>query len=279
MPPEENLQNNTELTDEQVTDLYNKIQSPNTNIPDSAPAEPKSWEVAEGVNASEEQLVDYAKKGYEFNQNQESFNKEKQEYDGIVNKYKQIDEFAIQNPEWWDHVQNSYSNREANNDTIDQGNNLPAELSPELQSMQNQLNEVTQFISAQKQEQNKRQIAEEDSLLDAEVNDVREKYDYMDFGKADEKGLTLEQKVLNHAKEIGTGSFRVAFRDYAHDKLIAKAQEVGKENLGKVIEKQTKLGILGNKEKSAMPEFKGGNVKNKSYDDLLKEGLDELGIK
>lgn len=281
---EEAVQNNTELTDEQVNDLYEKINSPSSssNIPDSHDPGPREWELAEGVKASEEDLLNYAKKGYESAQTMEAFNKEKEQFFPVMDKYKQIDEYAIQNPEWWEHVQNSYGNREQSNDTI--GNELTSqdsqqELSPELQAITNQLNEVREFIHSQKSEQERKQMAEDDSLLDAEINSIKEQHAYMDFGTPDEKGVTLEQKVLKHAQEIGTQSFRVAFRDYAHDKLISKAEELGKEAIGKDIQRKTKLGILGSSTKSSSPKLASGYNKKKSYEDLAREAIEELGIK
>jgi hypothetical protein len=280
----EEATNTTELTDEQVNELHDRIMSPKSNdIQMESANTPKTWELAEGVSASEEDLLNYAKKGLEYDKNMQDWDKQKSEFQPLVDKYKQVDEFAIQNPDWWTHVQQAYQNRDqqevAQQETQQETQQLEdANLSPELQTMQNQLNEVVQFINSQKQEQITRQQKEEDSLLDAEINSVRESHPYMDFSTPDEKGFTLEQKVLKHAQEIGTGSFRAAFRDYAHDKLIAKAQEVGKENLGKTIEKQTKLGILGTSSKSET-KMKSSNPKGKSYDDLLKEGLEELGIR
>ena len=275
---EDFAQSNTEMTDEQVNELYDNINSPQSSerqMSNTSGVEAKSWQLADGINANEEDLVNYAKQGYEYNQNKDSFNKEREDFAPILDKYKQIDEYAMQNPEWWQSVQDSYVNREQFGNEEAQIN---TELSPELQSMQQQLNQVTQFIQAQQAQQHQLKTAEEDNLLDGEINDVKEKYGYMDFSSKDEAGLNLESKVLQHAQKNGISSFRVAFRDFAHDKLMAKAQENGKEAIGKDIQKQTKLGILSSGNKSSMSKSSGGYNKSKSYDDLINEAMEEYGI-
>ena len=275
---DEAVSNSTELTDDQVTELYDKVNAPTNNeIPMSAKPEQAAEEkyaIAEGLEVSKDDLMKYARSGHEYQTKMEQFQQQQTELEQSSSRYKEIDEFATGNPEWWDHVQKSYNDREQNNDNIEPD----AGLSPELQAIQGQITEISKFIDAQKSEMEQKQRAEEDSHLESEITQVRDAHPNMDFTTTDETGKTLEQNVLTHAMQIGTSSFRAAFRDLMHERLIAKAAEQGKEALGKDLERKTKLGILGENSTSVLKKSKSYS-KDKSYDDLTQEALEELGIK
>lgn len=266
---------NTEMTDDQVDELYEKLNNPgSSDIPmenqnTEAPQE-KLYELDENTKLNEQQLMELAKKGQ---QNSSAMDPETQE---MLDRYKEVDAYAKENPDWWDHVQNSYGQKDKNDATIQNENELKQdqELSPEISELKNELNQIKQFISAQKETELMARQKEEDALLEAEIDGIKEQYPYLDFKTVDDKGVSLEQKVLKHAQAINTNSFRAAFRDLMHDKIVSKAQETAKESLGRDLQRKTKLGILGTEgEKVKVKSYS----RDKSYEDLVKDALDELG--
>ncbi len=94
----------------------------------------------------------------------------------------------------------------------------------------------------------------------------------------DETGLTLEMRVLNHAQENGINSFRAAFRDFNHEKLVAIAASKAREDATKKRQMDAKNGLLGVSSTPMKGVQSAQNVKNKSYNDLVNEAKAELGI-
>ena len=99
----------------------------------------------------------------------------------------------------------------------------------------------------------------------------------MDLSKADENGATMEFSVLKHAQEIGTNSFKTAFLDLYHDKIMLHKEEALKEQFAKDNQAKFKQGVVGQTTAPRTGVQNAGNVRGKSYNDLLAEALDELG--
>jgi hypothetical protein len=263
-----------EVTNESVDQIYNDVMSPaSSDIPMSQDA-PKSefTFTANGkeINANKDEVLKWASQGHDYSQKMQEFKTQREEFDTTSARYKEIDEYATANPDWFEHVEQAYKNRDNT-----QGDSSDEEKSPELQRIE----AVEQFINETKAAKQFEARQEEDKLLDMEVKSIREQYPNLDWNSKDEKtGHTLEMKVMNHAQTIGTNSFRAAFRDHMHDNLINGAKETGKELVSQDLAKKTKLGLLGQSPTPTQGITKAVNHKNKSYDDLTNEALDELGI-
>lgn len=207
------------------------------------------------IKANRDQILKWAQMGYNYPQKAQELNLKEQKWQQELNQYKsqaekwkdveqkwapykEVDEYAAKNPDWWQQVQQSYQEKM-------QG----AQTNPELQQLKSELQELKQFRDQLAQEKQNQKVQEEDSQLSQEVESIRKQFPNLDFATPDEEGKSLEMKVLEHADKIGATSFRVAFRDFYHDHLINKAKEEGKETVSKELQKQTKLGILGTSSK------------------------------
>lgn len=260
-----------ELND--VDELYNSIYNPvNNDEPTPAP-EPELFDLGT-EKVSRDQLLEYGKQWTSNKDQIESYK-----------PYKEVDEYAKGNPDWWNHVQESYKNKGQQNNVAASpkvDNNSPIDttaLSPELKYLFDKFTGFEEFIQEQKTTKEYAQRSEEDSKLDSEINQIKEQYKTFDFGKKDDKGLSLEARVLQHAEQIGTKSFRVAFRDYNFDKLEGKAIEKGKEAVVKDLEKKNKLGVISESKMTLVDKLsQPSSTKNKSYSDLTNDALKELGI-
>lgn len=181
---------------------------------------------------------DYAQKMEAYKQQQAEIEKAKAEADEFRSKYAHIDEYARQNPEWYDHWSQAYEQRQAG---VNQTEQPAVDLSPikqELDAIKSDFMSVKEFVQQQQQSQ-------EDSKYWDEVKAVQKDFPDVDLNQADESGKTLEYKILEHAKENGIGSFRVAFRDFYHDNLKSRMYEQAKQDLIKKDKENRKKGIVG----------------------------------
>ena len=221
-----------------------------------------------------QQGYDYAQKMNEFKSKQAEYEAKRKEFDSRYGVYTQIDEFAKANPEWWQHVNTAWNSRGQ-----PQGTTQTQQVAADLpQWVKEKLSKVDEFISKSEAERQAQEIAKADQALDSEVKSIKDSYKGLDWNTADETGLTLEQKVLQHGIENNLPSFRAAFRDYQFDNMMKLSEEKGKESLGRDFQKRSKVGLLGNSSTPRKEVSSVENVRNKSYDDILNETLQEYGI-
>lgn len=217
----------------------------------------------------------YSQRVGEWNSKERDYQKKLSDYETKVkawNHYNDVDQYAQSNPEWWNHVQEQWKNRSAQQQAVDP--NFQSALNPVLEKV----GQFESFMTQIQQERQNEQLQKEDQQLSTEVDSIRKSHPNIDLSAVDDSGKPLELRILEHAQEIGTKSFRVAFRDYLHEQLVGEAKAQGLSSSQKQAEQLQAKGILG---KSPTPK-KGiepaGNVKSKSYNDLTKEALAELGL-
>ncbi len=156
--------------------------------------------------------------------------------------YEAVDKYAAENKDWWDHVQQAWKSRE-----MPQG--LDPKLAQVLNPLQEKIGTLEQLLTAQQQAAREAQLEvqtqQEDGALEAEIESVRKQYPDIDLSARDESGETLELRVLKHAQEIGTRSFRAAYRDLLHDQLVTRQSAQQKLQTVKNTQAQAKAGVLG----------------------------------
>lgn len=219
------------------------------------------------------QGYDYAQRMQAFKQEQEAFTKQQEQIKALEARYREVEAYAEQNPDWWNHVQQSFQAARAQ-----PGNTTDALKSEVLKALEEKLSPVQQFIQNQQIKEQTQAREAEDQALEADIKSVRDTYADLDWNGLDATGKTLEIRVLEHAAQNGISNFRAAFRDYQHDQLIKKAEERGKQQLVNERKAKTKLGLLGESPTPKKGITAAEDYKHKSYDDLLREGAEELGI-
>jgi hypothetical protein len=286
------LNETNDLSDDQIDSLLNggggegnrdipmheeKPQA--TAAPAAQPTQEYSFKAhGKDVKAPIDKILQWASMGYEYPQKAAELNKQKAEYDKwkeIETKwapYKEVDEYATKNPDWWAQTQEQYQQKIAG-----------AQTNPEVAQLRQELQELKQFRDELRSKEQNQRIEQEDKILSTEIESIRKSFSNIDFDSPDDTGKSLEMKVLEHAETMGLdgskpGHFRAAFRDYYHDHLVGKAREEGKELVAKERQKQSKLGVLGETKQPTKGLKPAENVKNKSYDDLLREAKEEFGI-
>lgn len=223
-------------------------------------------------------ILERASRGYDYAELVSGHKQKEDAFNAKFGTYVEIDRAAQENPEWWNHVMNSYQSRgqqQAPELQNQNSNEQTTALPPEFQKALGELQELKSWKQEFDTKQQQEQAQKEDQKLDEEITSVFGTYKNIDFKKPDNDGKSLEYKVLEHMRDNGIKSFKTAFRDFYHDHLIKHAEEGAKEKLAKDFQGRTKLGLLG----TAPKELTGAkNHKSKSYDDLANEALRELGI-
>jgi hypothetical protein len=222
------------------------------------------------------QGYDYAHRMAEFNQRQEALKTESERIKQYDARYRPVEEYIEKNPEWWKHVNEQWQQLQSQKKDLGVDPNNP--LAQKLTEYDQKLSQVEQFIQAKQQEELKQKQTLEDQALEQEIQSIRKEYADQDWSKPDLEGKTLEFRVLEHAKTIGTTKFRAAFRDLKFEELQKIASERAKEDAVKERQKQTKLGLLGKTPAPKEGLTQAQDYRNKSYDQLLKEGMREMGI-
>lgn len=217
------------------------------------------------------QGYDYAQKMAAFKTQQAAFEKSQKEFEPLKSKYSQLDEYAKQNPQWLEHVNNSY---------LEAIGKAKAEGAPnsEIQSLKQELQELRSFKDELTAERTDAKARQEDQTLDGEIKSIQEKYKDLDWKTPDGNGKTLETQVLEFGIQNGIKNFEHAFKLFNHDSLITLHASKAKEDQVKAKQAQTKAGLLGSSPTPTKQIAPARNLKSKSYNDLAREGLAEYGI-
>lgn len=224
----------------------------------------------------EAKLTDWAQRGYdyaqkvgEWNKERESWNQERSKYA----KYGEIDQFAKANPDWWNHVEQAWQNRSGQYTTDLSGGN------PALQSLvEKELSPFKEFLSDLQAERKQAAEHKADETLRGEIQSIQEKYPNLDLNRVQPSGKTLESEILDHAIRNEFPSFKAAFLDYYGDNLTAMIKQSAKEEALKELQMKNRAGVLG---ESPTRQTKPGEFSynaGKSYNDLAKEALEEMGF-
>lgn len=180
-------------------------------------------------------------------------------------RFDEVDRYAKQNPDWWKFVEQQYESRGQQ------------QLDPTLAPLLQRLQSLEGFVQQTQTAEQERIQKDQDQALNAEIQSIRSTHPNIDFGSVDETGKTLEWRVLHHANENGINSFRAAFRDYLHDKLVEEAKAQGRVAIAQGQQEAAKKGIIG---KTPTPTKAQApvSVKGKSYDQVTQDALKAFGI-
>jgi len=227
------------------------------------------------IKAPIDKIMKWAQQGYdapnrigELNKTLESYKSKEQQFKEWQEKYGPVDEYVRQNPQFWNHVTQSYEQH------IAQAQQNP--LHPVVGELQKRL-EGLEGMAQSFQQQRQAEIAkQQDTQYMEEFSAIQKQYPKVDFATPDESGKSLEYKVLEYAQAKGIKEFTPAFRAFYHEELVKNAAEEAKEKLINDKQAKSKLGILGI---SAAPTKRhSDSVKGKSYNDLTSEILQEYNL-
>lgn len=191
---------------------------------------------------------------------------QRKEYDQKYSRYREIDDYIQKDPNWWDHVQSSYQKKDT------------SQVDPNLKPFLEKIEALEGKLSTWEQEKQQHLFKQEDEKLTQEIQGIRKQYADLPWDTPDESGRTLEYRVIEHANQNKIPTFKAAFLDLNHDLLEKRWEARGREAVVKDTQKRSKLGLLGETSAPKKGLTQAVNVKNRSYDDLLKEAFEEEGI-
>lgn len=207
----------------------------------------------------------------------------------LEQQWKPYHDYASQNPQWAEHVRQSWESRFAqpdnfykdlsqagNNQTQDKPNySIPPELSQKISQME-------QFIEGVKQREVNAQRAQEDQALAHEIDSIKKSYPDIDFHHTDpETGESLELKILRHAQEKQIHNFGAAFKDFYFDQLMERSVIKAKEDATKALTAQHKSGFLATSSKPLLTssfDKSSPDLKNMSYHRLMDMAAQDSSI-
>ena len=284
----ENDNQNLEIqTEEQADALLESIDRPDHAPIQDAPVQQAQdeWELTVGgkaIKAKRDQVMQWAQQGYtapgkisQLTKELESWKSKWSEHEpkwkGLEEKYGPIDQYVREKPDFWDHVVQSYEQR---NQLMADPNNPLAQT---VSALQTQLQDLIQFKNQVTEERTNMQTQQEDQQYMQSLSGIKEQYPDIDFDSPDDEGKTLEYRVLEHAAKEGIKNFKTAFRDFYHDELVKRSESKAKENLIKEKQKNTKLGILC---MSPTPSRQTqADPRKQSYDQIAESIKEEFGFK
>ena len=252
------------------------------------PAAEISQEVSPASNAAEyeytvngktikepiDAILKRASQGYNYAQHMEGLNKEKATLDERYNKavqleskYGEIDKFATENPDWNEHLQNTWQSRF----DVTGGSVQSTETAAIPPHLSQKINELESFVSDMK-------AREADNAYSQAMSKTKEQYPDIDFMATDpDSGKTLEQQVLDFASHNQIGRFEPAFKAFYHDKLIERTRLQAKEQFAADLQQRTKAGFIGKGQvpaRSIADSRQMPNIKSMNYNDIERFIID-----
>lgn len=240
-----------------------------------------------------DKVLNFAQQGLDYNEKMRDFKvqrglfdtektkwetqiKNAQEIEKRLKEYQAIEEYNKKDPKWWEHVITSYQQRQK-----EQGQTAPLTNNPVIEKLAQDLESIKGDLTAQKEREKLIQKANEDMELEQSITDFKEKNNQFDWTTLDKDGLDLEKRVLKFAIENGMNSpkqFAIAARAYLHDEYLKRAELKSKEEVGKAIQKTTKLGLGPVKSEPTQKISRVKDIRSKSWEDIGAEALKELGV-
>jgi hypothetical protein len=211
----------------------------------------------------------YAQRAHGLNQQEEKYKTLEQQNQQLA-RWQQYDEYARQNPDWAKYVEENWNNRQ----NLVQSN----QNNPQISALQQELMELKKFRDEFQTERQKERESHTDQRVSKEIDTVAKQYG-VDLSQTDEQGLSLEWRVLDHAKKMGLdgnkpGFFNMAFRDYYFDNLVGQQKEKAVEQVAKNQVELKKAGIRDikstPKKSESLDSWKPGMSRNDTFDAALK---------
>lgn len=192
----------------------------------------------------------------------------------INDKWSKFEQYAKENPEWYDHWNSAWENRQQAPGQQTAPDDVQARIDAVLAE---KLKPFEGLLSEKQQLEQKAKIAEEDRLLDESIKSIRSQYKDIDFDRTDpETGKSLEYQVLEFMTQSGMTNFQHAFKAFYHDNLVKREIERQKEAEQKALIDKKKKGIVD--EKTVPGSRKPVDTRNMTWDQIAQLAAKDMGI-
>lgn len=220
----------------------------------------------------------YAQKGYDYETKMRDFRVQRKLYEQEIEQQKQmygelaeINEFAKQNPAFEQLIQREWAK-------VQSGQELQVAPEDKVTLLESRLNQVLEKLDSQEKQLSLRQEAEMEANQETQIDSYKEKYGDFDWQTKDENGATLEDRIMQNMIDKGVKDFEIMADHVLKNELLARQQMEAKRKIGKQLQHSSKHGLGQITKTSQQKATKAKDIGSKSYDDLVAEGLSELGI-
>ncbi len=238
----------------------------------------------EDIGMQDDKFKMYAQKGYDYEQkmhqlrvDRKMWNQEKEKENSQYDELKQINEYTKSNPEFerlikreWARIQGGGSPSEQLQQQVGSQN-----LSPAIQA---QMNSMIERLDRQDNDIRSRQMAEKEATIEGAIEGYKESNEHFDWNSKDDFGQTLEDRITQHALDNEIKNFKTAANDLLFEEHMKRAQLTSKEQAGKEVQKQHRMGLGKVTKESQLQAKPVEDVRKKSYTDIVSETLREYGI-
>lgn len=281
-----------QVNDTEIDKLYQEaegVAGPTADIPMQAAAEPVIPEIeftaggkAIKTKFDDPKLKTWLSAGYDapnqigqLNQKLKANEEQLKKYADYETKYapyKQVDEWALKNPDQWKTIEQLWKEKTTAAHNPD---GTVAQLPPEIIQTIDQLKADREERLIREKEESRKTA---DSNLDREIESIKAAWPNLDFDSKPEGGKSLLAKVLDHGAKNNLPSFATAFKDYYFDEAVKAGQEKGKEQVTKTIQKNSRLGLLGKTPDRKTSDSNAVDLSGLSMDQVHRRALEELGL-
>jgi len=250
-----------------------------------------SYRTGKGKEVEEDlaTILQRASGGYHYAQNMGEYNKLMETYNTehkpgieaantLKDKYGKLEDYAKENPEWYDHWTNAYETRHTG---LPSGEVLPDQQQPNMQNMfkdmlSQELGPIKEYMTSQQLQLQNAEFSAQDNAFGKVVEDTRKAHPNVDFDHTDPAtGKSLEHQTLEYMKQTGIDDFNTAFKAYYHDNLVKMQVEAAIQQRDKTEVDRRKSGIVDVK-----PGFRNSRPVDhkKSWDELMRDAQNDPEI-
>jgi len=185
----------------------------------------------------------YAQRMNELKNQEKSWQQQIAEANGLAEKYREIDEYARQNPDWFDHWNNAYQNRSIQIGGSPENQGFDPDQITSL--IDQKLAPFQETLQQQKLRMEQERVSQEDAALDSQVDSTIKEFQDVDFTATDPNtGKSLEYQIYEFMAQNNIGDFNKAYKIMHYDQIMARNIERAKSDLVKQEQAKKKQGIV-----------------------------------
>jgi len=230
------------------------------------------------IPLDEKKYRDYAQKGYRFEDkmhqlrvDRKLFDQERAKREAEYKELQEINSYAKENPAFEQLIQREWAKIQA-------GGQLEVAPEDRIHILEARLSQVLDRLDSQGKDIEARRIAEMEAKQEGAIESYKDKYSSYDWVSKDDKGMTLEDRIMQACIDKGVKDFTIMADSFLLKEHLNRKTLEGKESAAKGIQKANQLGLGKITKESQLKVKKSEDIRNKSYDDLIAEGFQELGL-
>lgn len=232
----------------------------------------------EELSMDDDKYRNFAQKGYDYEQKMHQFRVDgklrEQEFAEKAAQYSEleaINNYAKENPAFEKLIQEQWA-------LVQSGQQPQVSPQNQMEVLQSQVNQLMGKLESQESAMESKRVAEMEATQEGAIEKYKSDHGDLDWEQKDDLGLSLEDRIGQAMIDNGVKNFNIMADSFLMKEHLTRAGLKSKESLGKEIQKKTHLGLGEITKNSQLSTKKADDVSNKSYDQLIREGLEELGI-